>query len=140
MTMPNLPWDGPPVCLVTGAARGLGIEVAAGLARLGATVLIASRDPAAASAAAAERADDGDIWAVPRALDISEPTHVSAAAADVADKFGRLDVLINNAAAYVDWAETASAADLDRSRAVMNTNLYGSWAMIQAFLPLLRHS
>jgi len=49
-------------------------------------------------------------------------------------------VLINNAAAYVDWAETATGADLARSRAVMDTNLYGAWNITQAMLPLLRAS
>ena len=48
--------------------------------------------------------------------------------------------LVNNAAAYVDWAETTTGADLAASRAVMDTNLYGTWRMIQAFLPLLRCS
>jgi NAD(P)-dependent dehydrogenase (short-subunit alcohol dehydrogenase family) len=44
----------------------------------------------------------------------------------------------NNAAAYVDWAETATGSDLTQSRAVMNTNLYGAWNTIQAMLPLLQ--
>jgi len=49
-------------------------------------------------------------------------------------------VLVNNAAAYADWTETATGAGLAASRAVMDTNLYGTWRMIQAFLPLLRRS
>jgi NAD(P)-dependent dehydrogenase (short-subunit alcohol dehydrogenase family) len=49
-------------------------------------------------------------------------------------------VLVNNAAAYADWGETATGADLAASRAVMDTNLYGTWHMTQAFLPLLRRS
>jgi NAD(P)-dependent dehydrogenase (short-subunit alcohol dehydrogenase family) len=64
---------------------------------------------------------------------------VEAAARAVADSAGRLDVLVNNAA-YVDWGETATGADLAASRAVMDTNLYGTWHVIQAFLPLLRRS
>jgi NAD(P)-dependent dehydrogenase (short-subunit alcohol dehydrogenase family) len=53
---------------------------------------------------------------------------------------GRLDVLINNAAAYVDWTELASAADLSASEQVLSTNLFGPWRTIQALLPLLRES
>jgi NAD(P)-dependent dehydrogenase (short-subunit alcohol dehydrogenase family) len=49
-------------------------------------------------------------------------------------------VLVSNAAAYADWGETATGADLAASRAVMDVNLYGTWGMIQAFLPLLRRS
>ena len=82
----------------------------------------------------------GDIRALPQPLDIDEPREVAAAAALVDSEFDRLDVLVNNAAAYVDWSETASAADLERSRQVLDTNLYGTWRMIQACLPLLRAS
>jgi NAD(P)-dependent dehydrogenase (short-subunit alcohol dehydrogenase family) len=71
-------------------------------------------------------------------LDITDPAAVTAAAEALATEPGRLDVLVNNAAAYVDWSETASGADLDAARAVMETNLFGAWRMIQAFLPLLR--
>ncbi len=53
---------------------------------------------------------------------------------------GCLDVLINNAAAYVDWTELASAADLAAAEAVLESNLFGAWRTIKAFLPLLRHS
>jgi NAD(P)-dependent dehydrogenase (short-subunit alcohol dehydrogenase family) len=134
------PWRHPPLCLITGAARGLGLEVAADLARRGAVVLIASRDRTAAVSAAEQHKNDGDIRPLPQPLDITEPAEVTAAAALVGTEFGRLDVLINNAAAYVDWSETASRADPDRSRQVLDTNLYGTWRMTQAFLPLLRAS
>jgi NAD(P)-dependent dehydrogenase (short-subunit alcohol dehydrogenase family) len=53
---------------------------------------------------------------------------------------GRLDVLVNNAAAFVDWAETGTAARLDDARRVIETNLFGAWRTTQAFLPLLRES
>ena len=53
---------------------------------------------------------------------------------------GRLDILINNAAGFVDWSELASSADLEAADRVMQVNLYGSWRMTQAFLPLLRAS
>jgi NAD(P)-dependent dehydrogenase (short-subunit alcohol dehydrogenase family) len=51
-----------------------------------------------------------------------------------------LDVLVNNAAAYVDWAERGLTADLDSARSVMETNLFGPWLMAQATVPLLRKS
>ena len=51
-----------------------------------------------------------------------------------------LDVLVNNAAAYVDWTETGLSADLNAARSVMETNLFGPWLMAQAAVPLLRHS
>ncbi|MGH3148102.1 MAG: SDR family NAD(P)-dependent oxidoreductase, partial [Rubrobacter sp.] len=61
-------------------------------------------------------------------------------AAWVEGEFGRLDVLVNNAAAFADWSETASGADLESARAVFDTNLFGPWRVCQAFLPLIRGS
>ena len=131
------PWDDTPVVLVTGAARGLGLAVAEALAGRGATVLVSARH-AADARQAAEQAGVAGLQALPVDLDVADTDAVAAAARAVADGHGRLDVLVNNAAAYVDWAETASGADLARSKEVMATNLYGAWATLQAFLPLLQ--
>lgn len=49
-------------------------------------------------------------------------------------------MLVNNAAAFVDWAETATGADLDAAHQVMEVNLFGAWRLTQALLPLLRKS
>jgi NAD(P)-dependent dehydrogenase (short-subunit alcohol dehydrogenase family) len=49
-------------------------------------------------------------------------------------------VLVNNAAAFADWSETASVADLEASRAVFDTNLFGAWRTCQTFLPLIERS
>jgi NAD(P)-dependent dehydrogenase (short-subunit alcohol dehydrogenase family) len=73
-------------------------------------------------------------------LDVSDPTSITAAAAAVRRDPGRLDVLVNNAAAFVDWAETATGADLDHAERVMSVNLFGPWRLTQAFLPLLSAS
>lgn len=133
-------WDEPPVCLVTGSAQGLGRAVAEALAQRGAMVIVSSRDPAKAAATATQIAGAGDLRPLPVGLDVADRTSVDAAATAIADLRGRLDVLINNAAAYVDWAESATGADLARSRAVMDTNLYGAWNITQAMLPMLRAS
>ena len=109
--------------LVTGAGRGLGREVCRRLAAEGFRVVAGVRDPAAAPepAGGLPAGPDGAGHLV-LTLDVTDP-------ASVAD-----------AAAYVDWTETVSGADLDASRAVLETNLYGPWRMVQAFLPLLRRS
>jgi len=129
-----------PVCLVTGATRGLGRAVAEAMGRAGVTVMVSARDPAAAAQVVEELREAGDVRALPVALDVAERSSVERAADTVRTDLGRLDILINNAAAYVDWTETASTADLASSRAVLDTNLYGAWNTIQAFLPLLRLS
>ena len=126
-----------PIALITGAARGLGAEVARQLAATGTEVVIGARDPQAAAATASEL--DG-VRGFPGSLDVADPDSVQQTARSWISEFGRLDILINNAAGFVDWSETGSSADLVAARRVMEVNLFGGWRMIQAFLPLLKHS
>lgn len=135
----NWPWSEPPVCLVTGSAQGLGRAVAGAFASGGSTVVVTSRDGDAAARAASEIASLG-VAALGIRLDISRHAEVADAVHRLEVAYGRLDVLVNNAAAYVDWSEAASTADLDASRRVMETNLYGTWAVTMSCLPLLRRS
>ena len=127
------------VALVTGSAHGIGLEVCRQLAAQGMTVLLTARDLAKAAAAAQSIAGDGlDIR--PRALDVTQDASVQALVAAVESEFGTLDVLVNNAAAYVNWTETATSANLDEAQTLFQTNLFGTWRVTQAFLPLLRKS
>ncbi|MBS1877930.1 MAG: SDR family NAD(P)-dependent oxidoreductase [Actinobacteria bacterium] len=120
--------------LVTGGARGLGVEVCRQLAQAGMTVWLTARDPARAEAVAAAMAGDGEVRAAP--LDVADPASVAALAA----RLDHLDVLVNNAAIDYDTDTTALGADLDRVRRALETNLFGAWRMAQAFAPLLRAS
>jgi NAD(P)-dependent dehydrogenase (short-subunit alcohol dehydrogenase family) len=126
------------IAFVTGASGGIGAEVARQLAADGVTVVISARSVDRAQAAA--DAIDRDVQVLPVALDVADPDSVAATAALLAVVPGRLDILINNAAAYVDWTEMASTADLDAARAVVEVNLFGAWRMTNAMLPLLRLS
>ncbi len=127
------------VALVTGGARGIGFEVGRQLAQQGMTVILGARGPKKASAAAEKLAQDGlDVRA--GVLDVTDNESVAELAAWVEGEFGRLDVLVNNAAAFADWTETASGADLESSRQVFDTNLFGPWRVCQVFLPLIRLS
>ena len=119
------------VVLVTGAAKGIGREVARALAGRGETVIVSARDGDGTGHVAAEIGAARGI-----ALDVGDETSVAGAAAELDE----LDVLINNAAAFVDWTETASAADLGTALAVLDTNVLGAWRVTQAVLPLLRRS
>ena len=61
-------------------------------------------------------------------------------AAELEQQFGTVDVLVNNAAAYADWSEMASSADLELAQGVLETSLFGAWRVCQAFLPLIARS
>jgi NAD(P)-dependent dehydrogenase (short-subunit alcohol dehydrogenase family) len=128
------------IALVTGANKGIGRAIAHRLAALGMTVLVGARDPVlGAEAAAALRSTGGD--AHPLTLDVTDPAGVAAAATEVADRFGRLDVLVNNAGVSGDRAgQRPGAVDLAAVRAVFETNLFGVIAVTEALLPLLRRS
>ena len=125
--------DGTQLALITGAASGLGREVARQLGAVGMRTVITSRSPDHAAATAAEI---GAI-ALEVGLDVADDDSVNIAARAVEEQFGRLDVLVNNAAAYVDWTETVSGASLADARRVLETNLFGAWRLTQALLPML---
>ncbi|MER6783958.1 SDR family oxidoreductase [Streptomyces sp. NPDC000658] len=135
------------VALVTGANKGIGRGVAEQLAALGLTVLIGARDlRRGEEAAVAVRAAGGDAHAV--ALDVTDQATVQEAAKQVEERFGYLDVLINNAgitgSGQVSPEEAhdqvPSSVDLDMVRAVFETNVFGVIAVTNAMIPLLRRS
>ncbi|WP_406299640.1 SDR family oxidoreductase [Embleya sp. NBC_00888] len=127
------------ISLVTGANRGIGHEVARRLGVLGHTVLLGARSADAAESAARELRAAG-LDAHPVLLDVRDPAGVRRAAAEVERRFGGLDTLVNNAAITYDTWQRATDADLDVVAEAGETNLYGPWRTVQAFLPLLRRS
>ncbi|WP_439633954.1 SDR family oxidoreductase [Glycocaulis sp.] len=138
----------PRIALVTGANQGIGLQIASDLARAGLTVLLASRNPGRGKEAA--RNLDGDVH--PIQLDVTDEASIRAAVEGVESRFGRLDILINNAAisrANGEGAETmqdyiqrsrATLISVDEVRAIWETNVFGVLALTQAFVPLLRKS
>lgn len=126
-----------PLAVVTGAARGIGADVARQLGQAGYAVLVTARDLDAAEGHAATLVADG-LEAEPARLDIGDPASVADLAASLGPR--PVAVLVNNAAAFADWSETASGADLDNARQVMDTNLFGPWRVTQALLPALERS
>jgi NAD(P)-dependent dehydrogenase (short-subunit alcohol dehydrogenase family) len=124
------------VSIVTGGNRGIGLEVCRQLAALGHQVVLGSRRLEAGEEAAA--GIDGDVVAVQ--LDVSDAASVEAAAAWTAERFGRADTIVNNAASLYDTANRGISVDLEVVHEGFETNLFGAWRMVQAFLPLLRRS
>ncbi|WP_308287244.1 SDR family NAD(P)-dependent oxidoreductase [Actinomadura parmotrematis] len=115
--------------LVSGGNRGIGREVCRQLVARGDEVLLGARAPEKAAEAARE------VGAVPVVLDVTSDADARRVADEVESRYGRLDVLVNNAAiTYDTWQRTATA-DLDVVRGAAETNLYGPWRLVQAVLP-----
>jgi NAD(P)-dependent dehydrogenase (short-subunit alcohol dehydrogenase family) len=129
--------------LITGASRGLGRALAAGLARAGFDLIIDARDAAALDAAAgALRAAGATVFAV--AGDVTDPAHraaLLAAAGRAASGAGRLDLLVNNAGT-LGASPLPALADYpaDELRAAFEANVIAPITLTQLALPLLRAS
>jgi NAD(P)-dependent dehydrogenase (short-subunit alcohol dehydrogenase family) len=135
------------IALVTGANQGVGFQLAKELVANGVTVLVGSRNFERGETAAKEIG----AGAIAIQLDVTDAASIAAAAGRIRDEFGRLDLLVNNAAisntrkgslslAEYGQASRASNVPLDEVRAVWETNVFGVLAVYQAMLPLLRLS
>jgi NAD(P)-dependent dehydrogenase (short-subunit alcohol dehydrogenase family) len=137
-----------PVALITGANQGIGLQIAKDLVAHGFTVLVGSRNFERGEAAAKEVGPDAHALQ----LDVTDQASITAAVKRVQSEFGRLDVLIQNAAisntnrlpgqTVAEYAATTrpSNVSLDEMRAVWDTNVFGVLAVYQAMLPFLRDS
>lgn len=135
------------VALVTGANKGIGLQIAKDLAARGLTVLVGARNLEHGEAAAKRVSADARALQ----LDVTSHTSITAAAERIRKEIGRLDVLINNAAIAhagkpgMSLEEILSrgrpgVASIDEVRAVFETNVFGVIALTQAMLPLLREA
>jgi NAD(P)-dependent dehydrogenase (short-subunit alcohol dehydrogenase family) len=135
------------VALVTGANQGVGLQVAKELVANGLTVLVGSRELVRGEAAAREIGSG----AIALQLDVTDRASIAAAEVRMRKEFGRLDLLVNNAAisktrkgslSLQEYARIslASNVSLDEVREVWETNVFGVLAVYQAMLPLLRES
>jgi len=128
------------IALITGGNKGIGFETARQLGEQQVTILLGARDTAKGEAAAARLRGEGlDVRALP--LDVTDTDSIRRAVDKVAQEFGRLDILINNAGVMVDdQTKKVSEQSLDAWRTTFDTNVFGLIATTQGFLPLLRKS
>ncbi|HZR24439.1 MAG TPA: SDR family NAD(P)-dependent oxidoreductase [Vicinamibacterales bacterium] len=107
------------IALVTGANRGIGLEVARQLAAAGVTVIKTGRDP-------------GHVDVV---LDVTNADSIAACKRTVLAEFGRVDILVNNAAVLIGEDRDLLATPIDEFRMTFETNVFGAIAVAQAFVP-----
>jgi NAD(P)-dependent dehydrogenase (short-subunit alcohol dehydrogenase family) len=123
------------VALVSGGNRGLGLEVARRLAEDGYRVVIGSRGRAQGEEAAREVGEGVTACR----LDVTDPESIDDCLATIEERFGRLDVLVNNAGIEGGgWSTSATDVELGEVRDTLETNLFGAWKLTQAALPLMR--
>jgi NAD(P)-dependent dehydrogenase (short-subunit alcohol dehydrogenase family) len=123
------------IALVTGANKGIGLATVRRLAERGWTVLLGARDARRGAAAAAGL--DGDVTVLP--LDVTSDESVASAAKEVESRYGRLDVLVNNAG-IVGPLVAALDTGAEEMLACYATNVFGPVRVTRAFVPLLRRS
>jgi 3-oxoacyl-[acyl-carrier protein] reductase len=123
------------VAIITGAAQGIGKAYALRFAREGAHVVVADLRDEAARTVADECATLGPPAMAAR-VDVADEGSAKALAAAVAERFGRIDVLVNNAAIYYDLDRTQNT--LEYFNRVMAVNLTGVWIVSRAVEPYMK--
>jgi NAD(P)-dependent dehydrogenase (short-subunit alcohol dehydrogenase family) len=127
------------VALVTGANRGLGFETCRQLAQLGLIVILSARDFTKGEIAAKQLIERG-LDVIVYELDASNQSNMGRIAHQIEQQFGRLDVLVNNAAILYDIWQNAVNADLNVVNQALITNLFGPWKLSQVCVPLMKRN
>ncbi|MGA2500525.1 MAG: SDR family oxidoreductase [Tepidisphaeraceae bacterium] len=133
--------NGNKVALVTGANKGIGLEICRQLGKHGFTVILAGRDEKKVNEASARlRAEGLDVQGV--VLDVTKPASALAAARWLTERHGKLDVLVNNAGVSFEFTTRTRPSQLtmETLRATYETNFFGAFTVTQHMLPLLRKS
>ncbi|AEI43491.1 SDR family NAD(P)-dependent oxidoreductase [Paenibacillus mucilaginosus] len=125
------------VALVTGGNRGIGRALCRQLAEAGMQVLLAGRDAAGGEEAARSMKNlKGRVDFL--TMDVTDPESIRAAEEVVRRQYGRLDVLVNNAALYLDEGKRLTEIDPSLLELTLKTNTLGPYHVIRAFLPLMQ--
>jgi NAD(P)-dependent dehydrogenase (short-subunit alcohol dehydrogenase family) len=134
------------VAFVTGANKGIGLETARGLGKLGLAVVIGSRDEARGRAAADKLRSEGIKSVEARRFDVTRPEDHKEIFRYLEGRYGMLDVLVNNAGVQLDEADfgapggfnTTSTVTPEVLRQTFETNFFAVVALTQVLLPLVR--
>jgi NAD(P)-dependent dehydrogenase (short-subunit alcohol dehydrogenase family) len=125
------------ICLVSGGNRGIGFETCNQLAQLGHIVLLTARDLTKGKTAAKQLTDKGlDI--IFYQMDVSDQKSIDDTYDKIIQRFGRLDVLVNNAAILYDTWQTVIDIDFEIVNQALETNLLGPWRVSKKFIPIMK--
>lgn len=125
------------IALVTGGNRGIGFAVCKGLAQVGLKVILGSRDEAKGEEAVKALGKQG-FSVDTHQLDVTDTGNISAIEEYITKQFGRLDVLINNAAVHLDKGQSFVNIPVEVVHQTFEVNLYGALRLCQAFIPMMR--
>jgi NAD(P)-dependent dehydrogenase (short-subunit alcohol dehydrogenase family) len=126
------------IALVTGANRGIGLEVARQLGNRGIVVLVGAREKARAQSASETLRKEG-IDARPVLLDVVREEHIRGLVSYLTEEFGHLDILVNNAAVALDGSDSDSGSR-ELMRRTYEVNVIAPYAVTRALKPLLKRS
>ena len=125
------------IALVTGANRGIGLEICRQLLTKNCVVILTSRNSEKGQIAIQGLGGESNQLHY-HELDVNDTKSIQRLQEFVEHKFGRLDILINNAAINYDLWHTALNADLNQAHQTIESNLFGVWRMCQAFIPIMQ--
>ncbi|WJE16527.1 SDR family oxidoreductase [Halobacillus sp. ACCC02827] len=115
--------------IVTGGGRGLGEQIAAGLAEAGANIVVCSRKQDACETVASSLKEKTGVKTLGMACDVTDPSQVEAVIAAVREQFGTIDILVNNSGAT--WGAPTLEMPVEAFQKVMNVNVTGTFLMSQ---------
>ena len=124
------------VAIVTGGSKGLGKAMAAGLASVGANLVLVSRNQAEVEAAAAEISRDYGVQAIGLQADVSSEDQVQGVVDTCLEEFGKVDILINNAG--INIRGPIDELSLEEFKQVMDINVNGVWLCARAVIPHMK--
>lgn len=123
------------IALITGAYKGIGLEIGRQLGQQGVTILLSARSlDKAEKAASILKEENLDVIGIE--LDVTNSEHIAEVVQFIQDKYGKLDILVNNAGIYLDHLGNTT----DVMRQSFETNVLGPHALTEALLPLLKSS
>jgi NAD(P)-dependent dehydrogenase (short-subunit alcohol dehydrogenase family) len=130
------------IALVTGANRGIGYEICRSLARQGCNVILTSRDPDKGLQAVEKLSRDHTTTGriLFHELDIARQQSIDDIYCWIIERYGHLDILVNNAAIYLDEGRSVFDIDENLMRQTMEVNFYGAFRMCRRFVPLMKQN